>query len=227
MAIQLTHFSSLEALTEATVDLLTQHFDLPLNHPYAIMLSGGKTPLEIYRRVAKNHPPLVDSLHLLWSDERMVPSDSIDSNFGNTQELMMGLKIPLERLLVVRTDLSTDGASRDYHSQIQKFIENGGTFPLGLLGLGADGHTASLFGVEDTRQRKGLWAIPVRRSVPPDRVSVTCDLLSRFERLLFLVAGSDKREVLKRFEQHPDSIPAGWAVRNVEQVDVWCWVTGD
>ncbi len=188
------------------------------------MLSGGKTPLDTFRHLAQNPVPIIDKLHLLWSDERLVPRDSPESNFGNTQGLVTALGIPPEKLIAVSTDLPMEMAAQDYHDQIQAFLDHGGTLPLGLLGLGSDGHTASLFSVEDARRETGCWAIPVRRSTPPGRVSITRELLARFERLLFIVTGADKREILKRFRDEPETIPAGWAVREVNQVEVWCWL---
>lgn len=227
MSIHYTHFPSHEALIQSGIDLLSGHFQLTRDSPYALMLSGGKTPMEIYNRLADQHFPISPFLHLLWSDERMVPGDSPDSNFGNTQRLLSSLGIPDGRLLAVRTQLLLDQAARDFHDQIQNFLDKKGCFPLGLLGLGTDGHTASLFTVEDAREKRGCWAIPVRRSVPPDRVSVTSHLLSKFDRLLILVTGAGKRGILTELKEHPESTPAWWAIKETNRVDVWYWVDED
>lgn len=222
MAIQLIHFPSLEELTLATVNLLAGHIQQTVEHPFAIMLSGGKTPLAIYHRLAHTGVRSSRQLHLLWSDERMVPKDSPESNSGNTQELISALGIPPSQLVSVKTDLPLEHAASDYHRQIQSFLDRGGLLPLGLLGLGPDGHTASLFNIEDASQRTHHWAIAVPRPTPPDRVSVTAELLSRFERLLLLVTGPEKKEILNKFEKEPDTIPAGVAVRGGARVEVWC-----
>lgn len=227
MSIHFTHFSSLEDLTLAAVDLLSRHLQLSHDSPYALMLSGGKTPMEIYNRLAEQHVTVSPALHLLWSDERMVPKDSPESNFGNTQPLLSSLGISGRRLMNVNTRLSLDHAARDFHDQIQGFLDKGGVFPLGLLGLGTDGHTASLFTVEDAREKCGHWSIPVKRPVPPDRVSVTSQLLSKFDRLLILVAGAGKKGILTELREHPESIPAWWAIRDAHRVDVWYWVDED
>ncbi len=227
MSIHYTQYPSFEELTQAAVDLLSRHFQLSYDSPYALLLSGGKTPMEIYNRLAEQHVTISPALHLLWSDERMVSSDSPESNYGNTQRLLSSLGIPDERLFAVRTQLPLDQAARDYHDQIQGFLDKGGCFPLGLLGLGTDGHTASLFNVEDAQKRHGCWAIPIKRPSPPDRVSVTSQLLSKFDRLLVLVAGTSKREILTELKEYPESTPAWWAIRETNRVDVWYWVDED
>src|SRR5690606_24873847 len=101
------------------------------------------------------------------------------------------------------------------------FIEAGGAFPLAFLGLGTDGHTASLFSREDLDRAAGRWASPTPRPTPPDRVTVTPATLARVDRIVFLVAGRDKDAVTQQLLDSPTSVIAGQAVEGARHVEVW------
>jgi 6-phosphogluconolactonase/glucosamine-6-phosphate isomerase/deaminase len=92
---------------------------------------------------------------------------------------------------------------------------------LGILGLGADGHLASLFRPEDLRRGGGRYAIAVPRDPGPDRVSVTRELLLLIERLVFLVVGAEKAEVVKRAEHDDPRLTAIQGVRGAKSVELW------
>jgi 6-phosphogluconolactonase len=219
--VTLREFPSAAAFNDALAQLLLEQFQQPVGSPYAVMLAGGSTPLAAYRQVAQRHPQAGPGLHLLFSDERMVPKNSPLSNTGNARGLLDVLGPPPARLLDVHTELSLTDAAQQWHADLESYFRLGGKLPLGLLGLGADGHTASLFSRADVERGHGCYAIPVPRPAGPDRVSVTIDVLARAERIVFAVAGPDRSATVAQLLRAPSTLPAGLAVAGVAQVELF------
>src|SRR5579859_7130558 len=144
----------------------------------AHMLSGGGTPLPAYRALAARPPPRNPQLHVLFSDERYVPADSPASNYRHIEPLLAALALPAAAVLRVRTELTLEDAARDYERQLAALLESGLRIGLGLLGLGADGHTASLFSAADIERGRGRLAVAVLRPDGLSAVSVTAELLA-------------------------------------------------
>jgi len=113
--------------------------------PVAIMLSGGSTPLPAYRSLAARPPKPAAGLKILFCDDRYVPSTAEASNFHQSLALIEALALSEPSVLRVRTELPLEKAAEDYESRLDGLLSEGTRFGLGLLGLGADGHTASLF----------------------------------------------------------------------------------
>lgn len=220
-AIRQRVFRTPQDLTTAVADLLEDRLTRPFGRPHAVMVSGGTTPLAAYAEMAQRNRLASDDVHVMLADERMVPEASPDSNLGHLRPLLASMEVAEERVLRVRTELRVKQAAADYDRAIQSFLRTGGRITLGLLGLGADGHTASLFSDADLTAGRGVMAIPVKRATGPDRVSVTPDLLKRVEALIFLVVGRDKQEVVSRLLKDPESLVAGQAVSGAASVQLW------
>jgi 6-phosphogluconolactonase len=189
--------------------------------PSAIMLSGGTTPLPAYRALGSRSLPHDERLHILFSDERYVPSDSEASNYHQARPLLDALALQPEKFLRVRTELPLVQAADDYERALGAMLASGVGIRLGLLGLGADGHTASLFSAADLVRASGHLAIPVQRPDGMSAVSVTPGLLAQVERLLFVVAGGGKQEALRSLEAHEASLTAWRAVQGCSAVELW------
>jgi len=185
------------------------------------MLAGGQTPLEAYRLVAERRPQAGKGLHVLFSDERHVPADSMESNYGKARPLLAALGLPEDRVLRVHAELGLAEAAQRWDDDLTGFFQRGGTIPFGVLGLGADGHTASLFSREDVERGMGCYAIPVTPPTGPARISVTPRLLKKVGHLVFVVTGSGKTEVVERLLHQPDSLTAGLAVAGAPSVDLY------
>ena len=186
----------------------------------AIMLAGGTTPLPAYRALARGPLPH-DRLHILFSDDRYVPSDSDASNYHQSRPLLDALALPAAAVARVRTELPLDEAAADYERQLVALLNSGVRIGPGLLGLGADGHTASLFGAADLERARGHLAIAVHRPDGMSAVSVTPDFVSRVEELLFVVAGSGKGEALRALIAQDQNLIAWRAVQGCAQVELW------
>jgi 6-phosphogluconolactonase len=216
-------FSSRTALDTALAQRLGQA--LAAAGPSAVMLSGGTTPLPAYRALGANALPHDEQLHILFSDERYVPSDSEASNYHRMRPLLDTLALPPQQLLRVRTELPLEQAAQEYEHALDTLLKSGIRITLGLLGLGADGHTASLFSADDLARTGGHLAIPVQRPDGMSAVSVTPGLLAQVGALLFVVAGGGKQEALQALEAHAANLTAWRAVQGCSSVELWTAVT--
>lgn len=186
-----------------------------------IMLSGGHTPLPAYREVARRHPPRGDNLTIIYSDDRYVPADSGASNYHATRPLLDSLALREDQVLRIRTELPLEDAARDYERRLRALLDSGARLGLALLGLGPDGHTASLFLPEHLQQSRGRLAIAVQRPDGMQGISVTPDFLRNVTDPLFAVAGSGKHDAIAAFiRQDPDLI-ALRAVAGCPRAQLW------
>jgi len=187
----------------------------------ALMLSGGTTPGPAFALVAERPAPAAPGLYVLYSDERHVPSTSDASNYHLSLPLIKALDLPAAQVLRVRTELPLEAAAQAYEERLQGLLGEKIPLRLGLLGLGADGHTASLFKPSDLAAGRGRLAIPVQRPDGRAAVSVTPDWLAGAGEILFVVAGGDKTSALRRLAARDPTLIAWRAVERCAQVEVW------
>jgi 6-phosphogluconolactonase len=223
MKIHVQSYPDKAALSAAAIDALSSAITATAGArvPGAIMLSGGSTPRAVYEAIAASPLLAPDTLSLFMSDERLVPHDSGKNNFHNTTPMFESLGLPAERLLRVKTHLEAAEAAADYHRQIEDLLRKRTAISLGFLGMGADGHTASLFSDDDLARGKGLLATWVDRPDGMQGVSVTPDLLKQVQQVVFLVAGPDKEAMAQGMLNDPLSIPAGQAIQHCQSVELW------
>jgi len=180
-------------------------------------LSGGNTPGGIFSLLASI--PYRDRLdwsrlHFFWGDERMVLPEHQDSNFRLVQEtLLEHIKIPHENVHRMRGEIAPEEAAAEYAEMLHDhFKESPPCFDLMLLGLGEDGHTASLFPGTDAVEEceKHVVAVFVPK-LDAWRVTLTLPVLNAARNILFLVSGKSKSEMVQRImsNKQPDKeIPA-------------------
>ena len=219
MKFQLRRFDTLDALSLEAADCLAGYLHPDI--PSAVMLSGGNTPLAVYEELCLRCLTAGSNLTILFSDERNVPASSPDNNYGNTRALIRSLGVTDAHVIRVRTELGCQEAADQYDRDLRRFLAAGGRLQLGLLGVGSDGHTASLFTPEDVQAGRGRLAIAVARPRPPDRISVTPDLLRQFDRVIVLAAGPEKRAIVTQLMNTPEAVVAGQALRDLPEVEVW------
>jgi len=213
-------FASRPALESALEERLARAIAAP--SAAALMLSGGSTPLPAYRALGAR-PGLEHAagLRVLFSDDRYVPADSPASNYLKTQPLLAALALPSAAVLRVRTELPLEDAARDYEPQLAALLRSGTRIGLGLLGLGADGHTASLFSAADIERARGRLALAVHRPDGMSAVSVTPDLLAQVAEAVFVVAGADKQEAVRKLLAQDPGLTAWRAVAGCSRVELW------
>jgi 6-phosphogluconolactonase len=211
-------FDSRRELEAALAERLRIEIEAPAERA-ALMLSGGSTPLPAFRTLGAQQLSPARGLSILFSDERYVPITSEASNFHQSQPLLNAL--PGAQVLRVRTELPLEHAAEDYEQQLAALLRLAPALRFGMLGLGADGHTASLFTPADLERATGRLAIAVHRPDGRDAVTVTPEVLGRFETLLFVIGGADKRAALQGMLAHDTEVVALRAVSGRAHVDVW------
>lgn len=220
-SIRLRSFRSVDDLNAAAADVLQQHLTREFGRAHAVMLSGGATPFPVYEELMRRRCRVADDGFVCFSDERFVPENSPESNYGRTRPFLGAIGLSPERTLRVHTDRGLKTAAGQYDRDLKQYIKSGGRLALGLLGLGGDGHTASLFSEKDLELGRGVYAVAICRDEKPDRISVTPDLLKCFETLIFLVVGSGKGAIVNRLLKDPTQVTAGVAVRDAPSVQLW------
>jgi len=173
-----------------------------------IAISGGSTPKATFQLLAdpnepwRNHMPW-DNLDIYWVDERCVPPDHADSNYRMTREALLD-HVPLkpERIHRIQGELEPEAAAARYESELRNGFRLEGAesprFDLVALGMGSDGHTASLF--PHTEALHELGRLVVANTVPQQkesrRVTLTWPVINHSRSVFFLIAGADKAAVL-------------------------------
>ena len=214
-------FENKQQMVDAAVELLSTQVVATAEaaSSQGIMLSGGSTPMAVYEAITASPLHAGPSQMLFLSDERMAPLDSEKNNFHNTQGMIDSLGASSLR---VQTDLPTpEDAAQRYEADVQAYLDQGGSIPLGLLGMGADGHTASLFSTEDLARAEGHLAIAVDRPDGMQGISLTPTVFKAIDRIVFLIAGADKASMVENLIRKPDSVIAGRAVHDCNQVELW------
>jgi 6-phosphogluconolactonase len=207
--------SNIEALSRAALDHLFRILkdSLEQRGRFTIALSGGRTPAKLYSLWAqsdqKRKQTPWDHVHLFWGDERYVPMDDPLSNYRMARETLISqVPTPEANVHPVRTNLPTPReAAQAYDAELRKFFgSEPPAFDLQLLGLGGEGHTASLFPDSPALEEKRRWVVSVEAPVNPSRrLTFTPRVLNCGRHTFFLVAGADKREIVAalRNESHP------------------------
>lgn len=197
-----------EVLTEAAREAIAAR------GKFSLALTGGSGPRGLYQRLAKE-PGSVDwaNTFVFLGDERFVPYDAKDSNFGMCKTLLLDhVPVPAENVLPIPTDTGTkEEAAVDYAATLTRVLTPAAGQPpvldLVLLGMGDDGHCASLFPGKPTLEISDVWttgSTPGTLPPPVGRVTVTFPVLNAARNVLFLVPGQSKAKAVRDiFEGNP------------------------
>jgi len=200
-----------EAATERFVDAVKRA--VALRGRFSVALSGGSTPREVYARLAE--PEIASRIpwkqvHLFWGDERMVPPDHSDSNYRMVKEsLLRQIEIPRENVHRMKGELPPEMAAEQYQQELQDFFpEELPRFDLVFLGVGEDGHTASLFpGTAAPDEMEKLVTSVYVPKLNAWRVTLTLPVINNAREVIFLVVGSGKAEIVQRIATLPEPSP--------------------
>lgn len=198
-------FPDRESLLETAVEIVRQ-CEADSSGTFSIVLAGGQTPLDLYRMLARESMRW-DKWRVYFGDERCLPPQHPERNsLQAAQALLDHVPIAAEHVFMPPAELGPAEAASRYAEQ----LKNTGDFDLVLLGLGEDGHTASLFPGHDIGLGQGAAdALPVfdAPKPPAERVSLSAQRLSHSRRVLFLVTGAGKREAVMNWRRGRE-IPA-------------------
>jgi 6-phosphogluconolactonase len=186
---------------------------------FAISLSGGSTPKRLYQILAEpayqSRIPWKD-VHWFWGDERMVPRNDPLSNYRMTSEAMLShVPVPPENIHGIPTEgLTPEEAAEEYEATLKSFYgadtfdPANPLFDINLLGIGPDGHTASLFPGTSVLNERTRWVAPVIGAKAEARITMTYPTLDSARHVAFLLAGPDKREILAKFMAADQTLPS-------------------
>ena len=200
-----------EALAARAAELIAERLAV-CETPFRLALAGGGTPKGAYRKLAEKNGLRWECTEIFFGDERFVPPDSADSNYRMARETLLTHVNP-RGVFAIPTDDTPDSAAARYEEILRQ--QYGASvldpavplFDLMLLGLGADGHTASLLPGQPVLEERTRWvaAVPAGRDEP--RITLTYPALESSRLILFLVAGADKTDALRR--ARAGQLPAG------------------
>ncbi|PLV59880.1 6-phosphogluconolactonase [Thermotoga sp. KOL6] len=158
-----------------------------------VVLAGGNTPIPVYEKLGESNLPW-EKIHFFLSDERYVPLLSEHSNFRNIEEsFFKRIDIPKSNIHFVETSLPIEKACKRYEEEIKRITFR---FDMSILGMGPDGHVASIFDLETGRKNK--WVVPVPAQGNPNvpRITMTFTPLNTSQYVFFIIRGSEKRRRL-------------------------------
>jgi 6-phosphogluconolactonase len=188
----------------------------------AIALSGGSTPKLLFTLLASDasfrEQMEWDKIHFFWGDERHVPPDHLESNYRMTNEAMLS-KVPVPEENIHRVRAEDPDASKvavEYEQELISFFKLGAgelpRFDCVLLGMGPDGHTASLFPATTAlNEQERLVVANWVEKFQAYRITMTAPVLNNAEDIIFLVSGEEKAETLREVlqgESQPDRLPS-------------------
>jgi 6-phosphogluconolactonase len=215
---ELTVLADAEALAERAAAWILERV-LMVAGPVSICLSGGSTPRALYQRLAE--PSYRDRMpwqriHWFWGDERFVRSNDARSNYRMVREALLDrIAAPVGSVHPIPTDgVTLDGAVVAYERELKQFYgaevlsPERPLFDVTLLGLGEDGHTASLLPGTPVLEERSRWVAAVAGGAPEARITLTYPALESSREVAFLVSGVAKREILARIQEGSADVPA-------------------
>jgi 6-phosphogluconolactonase len=212
-------FADAEDLARRTAEwLCTLALDSPAR--FSVCLSGGSTPKRLYEILAGRE--FIDRfpwarVHWFWGDERFVPMDDKLSNYRMVREAMLSrAPIPEANVHPIPTEGLTPAEAAVAYERDLKQFHGAATlqpsrplFDVTLLGLGEDGHTASLFPGTQVLEERQRWVAAVLHVKAEPRITLTYPALNSSRHVAFLIAGAGKQEIFDHLRRAPESLPAG------------------
>jgi 6-phosphogluconolactonase len=219
MAAELTVLDDAAALARHAAAWLLEKVGTADAGARAVCLSGGATPRILYEALARR--PYREAMpwrqiHWFWCDERFVPAADARSNYGMAQRLLLErVPIPRENIHAIPTARGTPGAAASaYEDELKRFYGASALAPerplfdVAFLGVGDDGHTASLFPGSAVLQERSLWAAAVPEAQPESRITLTYPVLESSRDVAFLVTGAAKRRIMQSIFDGATDVPA-------------------
>lgn len=203
-----------EFLREAAASVAAKIRSATADGPFSLVMAGGNTPQTLYNTLASEVRGAIpwERVLLFWGDERYVPPDDSRSNYGMAERMLLRrVPIPAANIHRMPTEMpNPDEAARAYEDVLKaRFPAPWPRFDLVLLGLGEEGHTASLFPGSPALDEKARWVVAVHAPAqPPVRLTLTVPALNHAACIYFLVAGANKATALLHALAPPLNQPA-------------------
>ncbi|MGB5425434.1 MAG: 6-phosphogluconolactonase [Gammaproteobacteria bacterium] len=187
--------------TRATELILQTADDAIQEHGvFRLVLAGGRTPGNVYRQLAASQANW-NHWHLYFGDERCLPADHVERNSQMAADAWLARgQVPADHIHAIPAELGAATAAHQYAETVRLARP----FDMVILGLGEDGHTASLFPGHAFPPGELVHAVHYAPKPPPERVSLSAESLSDSRQVLVLVTGSGKREAVRQWQQGAD-----------------------
>ncbi len=167
---------------------------------FKLVLAGGSTPEKVYRLLSKANADW-SNWYIYYGDERCLPADHADRNsLMATSAFLEKVAIPDAQIFTIPAELGPEPAAKKY----QQIVASALPFDMVLLGMGEDGHTASLFPGHQHQEEELAHAVYNSPKPPPERVSISAKALSNTQQLIFLITGANKQEAVKNWRSGQD-----------------------
>jgi len=199
---------------------------------FNLAISGGNTPNRLYNLLGSEYKDSISwqRVHIFWGDERYVPKDHPDSNYTMAyNNLISKITIPNKNIHRIITEMENPHKSAlDYEELLQKFFPKGSqyTFDLMLLGMGEDGHTASLFPKSPILKEEEHWVSNVIVSStnrPRHRITLTIPVINRSKSIFFLVSGKKKTTIAESIFKDPQVAIKKYPAAMVHAIEDTIW----
>jgi 6-phosphogluconolactonase len=244
-------FKNIEQASIAVVDQILNIANAAVSDKgfCTIVLAGGKTPQQAYELLSK--PPRAEQMpwqqsHFFWGDERWLASNHPDSNFFMAHRTLFSkMHIPSQNIHQIPTrDQTPEISAEMYEKHLRDFfhskpltesskVSENRTFPsfdLILLGMGTDGHTASLFPSSNFLEEKEKWVTAVEGSEgspPVPRITLTLPVLNQAKNILFLLSGNEKKKILDTILDKPEEAEKLYPAAHVKPSGNLIWVVAE
>ena len=210
-------FKTGEELASAFCSELEQLINSNKNDLFSIALSGGNTPKIIFKILSSDYKNKIDwkKVKLFWGDERCVPPENEESNYGTAKVLLFDkVDIPTKNIFRIIGENNPAEEAKRYSKVIKENVETKNQLPsfdLFMLGLGQDGHTASLFPDQmNLLTSDNICETAVHPQSKQIRVTITGKVINNSKKIIFLVSGKNKAAIVKRIfnDDNSKSLPA-------------------
>jgi 6-phosphogluconolactonase len=205
MNVDIRIFKDLEKLSHHAAELFAENAARAINQRgrFFVALNGGNTPARLFQLLATDYRNRVhwNNIHIFWGDERCVPPEDPGSSYGQAREgLLSHVSIPESNIHRVRGELNPPEASYEYTQTLKSFEEDNLAFPrfdLVYLGMGEDGHTASLFPGSPVNVTEAVIPVTAQyQDRPANRVTMTPRVFNQARMIVFMATGEKKAKTL-------------------------------
>jgi len=227
MKPELRIFHDLERLSRHAANLFIERSiqAIGVRDRFLVALNGGSTPARLFQLLANEYREQVEweKVHAFWGDERCVPPEDAASNYWQAMDLLLSqAPIPTTNIHRIRGELDPPTAAAEYAQVLKRFAETGLDFPrfdFVVLGMGEDGHTASLFPGSPVDVTEPVLAVSAEyQGRPANRVTLTPPVFNQAREVVFMVTGEKKAEILAQVLGDGYN-PAGYPAQRIDPKD--------